>query len=75
MNEKVLAALKAMIQNDDTQQYIWEGITPGTIHENDDNYHWLEVLRDAQMAYYEATGEMVPNANDVLLLSNVPSSD
>jgi len=69
---RALIALRLMIENDETAQYLTDGITRGTIHDDDENYHWLDILREAQEAYYEATGEMVANSLGVLLLKNAP---
>lgn len=69
MNEnydKVLAALKLMIENDDTNQY--NEAANGEFDPDDANAHWLGVLQTAQQAYYEATGEVIANDLGVILI-------
>lgn len=65
MNEKrILEALRNMIANDDTMQYIEDGnekiVENGTYHPDDDNAPWLAVLQEAQQALFEATGKWLP---------------
>lgn len=76
MNEKrILEALRNMIANDDTMQYIEEGVENGTFHPDDDNAPWLEILQEAQQAYYEATGEVVANNCGVILIPGKANED
>lgn len=64
--ERVLIALKLMIENDNTEQYL--DAPNGEFHPDDENAHWLNVLQTAQQIYYEATGEVVANDLGVILI-------
>lgn len=64
--ERVLNALKLMIENDETMQYI--DAPNGEFMSEDENAHWLGVLQTAQNAYYEATGEIVANSLGLILI-------
>jgi hypothetical protein len=67
INEEVLAALRLMIENDNTEQYL-DAHDGEAFNPDDENAHWLEVLQKAQEAYYNATGDRVPNDMNVLLV-------
>ena len=73
INEKVLSALRLMIENDDTNQYL--DAANGEFDPNDENAHWLGVLQTAQQAYYEATGEVVANDINVILIPGKANED
>ncbi len=71
--ENVLIALKLMIENDDTEQYM--DATSGEFHPDDENARWLEALQTAQQTYYEATGEVVANDMGVVLIPGKANED
>ena len=73
IHEKVLRALKFMIENDDTNQYL--EAANGEFDPDDENAHWLGVLQTAQQAYYEATGEIIANDLGVILIPGQANED
>lgn len=71
--EKILAALRLMIENDNTEQYL--DAPNGEFDPEDANAHWLGVLQTAQQAYYEATGEVIANDIGVILIPGKVNTD
>lgn len=63
---KVLEMLKRMIENDETNQYL--DAPNGCYDLEDSNAYWLQLLSEAQIVYYEETGEVVANSNGVVLI-------
>ena len=72
--EKVLAALRLMIENDDTCQYL-DAPANGEFDPEDENAHWLSVLQFAQRTYHDATGEVVANDLGVILIPGKANED
>lgn len=68
--ERILNALKRMIELDDTNIHL--EAPNGTFHPDEHDAYWLTALQEAQQAYYEATGSLVRSANNILL---VPGKD
>lgn len=64
--ERALIALRLMIENDNTEQYL--DAPNGEFHPDDENAHWLGILQTAQQVYYDATGEVVANDFGVILI-------
>jgi len=71
--ERVLIALKLMIENDNTEQYL--DAPNGEFDPKDENAHWLGVLQTAQQVYYDATGEVVANDLGVILIPGKANED
>jgi hypothetical protein len=71
--ERVLMALRLMIANDNTEQYL--DAANGEFDPNDENAHWLRVLQTAQQIYYDATGEVVANDMGVILIPGKANED
>lgn len=71
--ERVLIALKLMIENDNTEQYI--DAPNGEFDPSDKNAHWLGILQTAQQVYYDATGEVVANDLGVILIPGKADED
>lgn len=71
--ERVLMALRLMIANDNTEQYL--DAANGEFDPNDENAHWLRVLQTAQQIYYDATGEVVANDLGVILIPGKANKD
>ena len=66
MEDRILKALKRMIEFDDTE--LRSESPNGTFDPEDINADWLAVLQEAQQAYFEATGEVVANSFGVVLI-------
>lgn len=71
--DKVLAALKAMIENDETMRYLTA--PNGDFDLEDENAYWLNILQTAQQTYFEATGEVVANSAGVVLIPGMANED
>lgn len=71
--ERVLIALKLMIENDNTEQYL--DAPNGEFNPDDENAHWLGVLQTAQQVYYEETGEVVADDMGVILIPGKANAD
>lgn len=74
MSERILKALRKMIEFDETMKYV-ESDNGTFNYDEDENADWLIVLQEAQHAYFEATGEAVPNALGVCLIPGKESLD
>ena len=71
--DRILEALKRMIVQDDTQQYL--DAEDGEFSLEEEDAFYLEVLQEAQRAYYEATGDVIANSMGVVLVQGKTLDD